>query len=91
VTYSFDCGAAGTISATVQGVSADDAFHVTSVSGGDGTVVSGDLLVNTSYLSSNGSSFNIAGFNHNELATISCSWMGVRTGTTASGTFYVAA
>ena len=54
VTYVLDCGSAGTVSAVVQFVSADDVFHVTSVTGGDGTVVAGDILVNTSYLLSNG-------------------------------------
>ena len=91
VTYTLSCGSAGTVYATVQGTSASDAFHVVQVVGGNGTVAPGAMLLNVSYVLSNGGTFDIPGFSVNAVPKIFCTFASVRLpGVTGSGEYFVA-
>lgn len=73
-TYQFFCSdiGLGTITAVVVSNSANDAFHVTNVAGGDGTVNVGDILFVIEYPNPDKPPSGIPGYEHNGQTTYTC-------------------
>lgn len=73
-TYEFFCSeiGLGTITAVVVANSANDAFHVTGVTGGDGTVSAGDLLLVINYTPADKYPNHNPGFDKNGQTTYTC-------------------
>lgn len=88
--YTFHCGAAGTIAASVQATSSDNTFHVTGVTKGDGTVAVGARLVLKSVTDlDTGETSNVPGYSNNKQPTITCTFFSVRNGFNGSAIFLV--
>jgi hypothetical protein len=73
-TYQFFCSniGLGTITAVVVSHSANDAFHVTNVTGGDGTVSPGDMLLVIDYTPGDKYQNHNPGFDKNGQTTYTC-------------------
>lgn len=73
-TYYFYCSdiGLGTITAVVVANSQDDAFHVTSVGGGNGTVSPGDMLLVIDYTPGDKYQSHNPGFDKNGQTTYTC-------------------
>ncbi len=90
-TYYFYCAGIGlgTITAVVVANSKDDAFHVTEVVGGNGTVMPGDMLLAIAYTNEQVSHSN-PGYEKNGLTTYTCPSFSGRRQVFGTATFVIA-